>query len=621
MTSAIRRRNDRLGSRIRAISVAFVALPVVLVLAGGSANAVTALNEIRYTPDIAAVLGLPATTTVTPREIGQTFGASGTVFTLGLGAIPDGTRVVAYHRRADASHLFVVDVATALGGTVCTPRDVIGYDGANYSKFFDGVAAGIPDGVRINGVALVDSATLQLSFDTTVALSGVTFTPRDIAQWNNPGFSKAFDGAAAGLPDGTVLQDFDRLSRSDVNGHLLLTFDTAGAIGALSYDRSDVLEYTPGAPGTWEINFQGTARSSGWSSADLTGVWAMASAIPPTAVTQTATGVTTAGATLHGSVNDNGADTTITFEYGLTTGYGSSAVATPNPLPGGSGGTSISATTGALVCGQTYHYRISATNNQGTNHGLDVTLQAACPPPTVVTEAATGVTFTGATLNGHVNDNGTATVANFDYGASAPAYGTNIAATPSPVGAGAGITAVSGTIAGLVCGNTYHFRVNANNGNGGTQSGADLTFATPACLPPAVVTAAADNVGSTSAMLHGSVSDNGASTTVVFEYGLTNTYGSSVAAVPGTVAGGAGTTAVAAAISGLGCGLVYHYRVTGDNGVGGLQVGADLVLTTAACVNGNSAVAVPTLDRLALALLAAMLASLALGTRGRRRRR
>ena len=105
--------------------------------------------------------------------------------------------------------------------------------------------------------------------------------------------------------------------------------------------------------------------------------------------------------------------------------------------------------------------------------------------PTATASAATGVGAVGATLNGTVNDNGTATTVTFDYGTTT-AYGTNVAATfNGTIAAGAGGStgkAVSVTLTGLSCGSTtYHYRVQAVNATGTTYSTPDQSFTTSAC--------------------------------------------------------------------------------------------------------------------------------------------
>ena len=50
-----------------------------------------------------------------------------------------------------------------------------------------------------------------------------------------------------------------------------------------------------------------------------------------------------------------------------------------------------------------------------------------------------------------------------------------------------------------------------------------------------------------------------------FEYGLTTTYGTTVAATPAAVTGTA-TTPVSATLNDLLAGTIYHYRVVATNG-------------------------------------------------------
>ena len=67
-------------------------------------------------------------------------------------------------------------------------------------------------------------------------------------------------------------------------------------------------------------------------------------------------------------------------------------------------------------------------------------------------------------------------------------------------------------------------------------------------------------------------------TTVTFEYGLTEAYGSSVAAIPSTVTGN-NSESVSAIISGLNSGITYHFRIKAEN-AHGTTYGSDMLLTT-----------------------------------------
>jgi alpha-tubulin suppressor-like RCC1 family protein/phosphodiesterase/alkaline phosphatase D-like protein len=96
--------------------------------------------------------------------------------------------------------------------------------------------------------------------------------------------------------------------------------------------------------------------------------------------------------------------------------------------------------------------------------------------------------------------------------------------------------------------------------------------------PPVVTTVAATAVGDHQAALNGTVAANGPEATVGFEYGFTDSYGSKIAAIPGTVSG-ATDTAVSATLSGLLAGVTYHYRALASS-ASGLTMGEDRTFTT-----------------------------------------
>jgi hypothetical protein len=83
-------------------------------------------------------------------------------------------------------------------------------------------------------------------------------------------------------------------------------------------------------------------------------------------------GVTITGATLNAAVNANYASSTVTFEYGLDSGYGATISATPATVTG-SADTSVSAILTGLTPGTSYHFRVTGSNIGGTSHGSDMT--------------------------------------------------------------------------------------------------------------------------------------------------------------------------------------------------------------------------------------------------------
>ncbi len=301
---------------------------------------------------------------------------------------------------------------------------------------------------------------------------------------------------------------------------------------------------------------------------------------PPTATTNAATALTANGATLNGTVSSNGASTTVTFDYGLTAGYGSTIAATPSPLAAGASGAAVSAAVAGLACNTLYHFRVKGVNSAGTTNGGDLTFTTSACVPTATTSAATSLSTNGATLNGTVSSNGASTTVTFDYGTTV-AYGSSATAAQSPLAAGASGSAVSAAVTGLTCGTLYHFRVKGVN-SAGTTNGSDLSFTTSACAAPTVTTNAATSLTTSGATLNGTVSSNGASTTVTFDYGTTVSYGTSATAAESPLAATASSSAVTAAITGLTCGTLYHFRVKGVN-TSGTSNGSDLTFTTSAC--------------------------------------
>ena len=112
------------------------------------------------------------------------------------------------------------------------------------------------------------------------------------------------------------------------------------------------------------------------------------------------------------------------------------------------------------------------------------------------------------------------------------------------------------------------------------QLGGSHSVAMAASPPaPVVATLAASPLLDMAATLNGSVKANGsASTSVFFDYGLTASYGSRIAATPGTVSG-LTSTQVSASISGLLSGTIYHYRVIATSELG-TSIGDDMTFTT-----------------------------------------
>ncbi|MEI7897879.1 MAG: hypothetical protein WCJ26_12650, partial [bacterium] len=103
--------------------------------------------------------------------------------------------------------------------------------------------------------------------------------------------------------------------------------------------------------------------------------------VAPTVVTNLASNITTTGAQLNGTVTANSSTAaTISFEWGLTTGYGNTIAGIPATT---TGNTSVNplASISSLLTNTTYHYRCVAVNSVGTTYGLDQSFLTGCPAP------------------------------------------------------------------------------------------------------------------------------------------------------------------------------------------------------------------------------------------------
>ena len=96
--------------------------------------------------------------------------------------------------------------------------------------------------------------------------------------------------------------------------------------------------------------------------------------LPPTGfpivITNPATLITGHSATLNGTVDPHASSTTVYFQYGTTTSYGSR---TPDQIKTGNTYQNVAANISGLTAHTTYHFRIVGTNTVGTRYGTDKT--------------------------------------------------------------------------------------------------------------------------------------------------------------------------------------------------------------------------------------------------------
>jgi hypothetical protein len=223
------------------------------------------------------------------------------------------------------------------------------------------------------------------------------------------------------------------------------------AVGYAGWERTTLAEYWNG--GEWSI--QSTPNPSGALASKLSGV----SCSSPTACT--AVGVYATNSAPRESLEVLG-------EHWNGTTWTMSGMPTPSVEMGGFraqtfDGVSCTKATTCVVVGA----YVNSLRHYSSVAEREYT------PPTATTEAASGVSESGATLNGTVGPEGRDTHYHFEYGTTT-SYGTSVPVPEADAGSSAPTVKVSQAVTGLSRHTTYHFRLVATN-SVGTTYGTDET--------------------------------------------------------------------------------------------------------------------------------------------------
>ena len=293
-------------------------------------------------------------------------------------------------------------------------------------------------------------------------------------------------------------------------------------------------------------------------------------AVAPTVNTTAASDITATTATLNGNITSDGgaAITARGFVYAISNaGLTIGTTGVTNVIVSGTTGVFTENITG-LTAGTKYYYRAYATNSFGTTYG-EVQSFTTSAKPTVSTAAASDITSSTATLNGHITSDGGATI-------TARGFVYAISNADLTIGA-TGVTnvIVSGTtgtfnsaITSLTAGTMYYYTAYAIN-SVDTTYGEVQSFTTLAVAPTASTTAAT-GITATTATLNGDItSDGGAGITARgFVYAISNTdliigtTGVANVVVSGT------TGVFTENITGLTAGTEYFYTAYAINSAG-----------------------------------------------------
>ena len=281
----------------------------------------------------------------------------------------------------------------------------------------------------------------------------------------------------------------------------------------------------------------------------------------PAVLTDSVTNITISSATVGGEVTDE--------SNGVVTERGVVYSTTPNPtvennkVVCGSGKGSFTCNLTDLQDGVTYYVRAYAVNEKGTAYGEEKSFRTIeIVVPTVTTSAPTDITISSATVGGEVTEDGNGVVTERGV-----VYGT----TPNPtvesnkVISGSGKGAFTCNLTALQDGVTYYVRAYAVNEKG-TAYGEEKSFQTIEIVVPTVTTSSAMDISYASAMVGGTVTDDGGAS--VTERGVVYSTSSNPTVENNKVVSGSGKGTFSSKLTYLQDGVTYYVRAYAVNSKG-----------------------------------------------------
>ncbi len=321
----------------------------------------------------------------------------------------------------------------------------------------------------------------DLDFDTTFAaaeLSGAP-APTDIAI--DPGATSAGDATddrilvvkpctAVLCPDATLATE-RRIKELDTSGALQETHMDHAGIGVVQGIGTDI-----DSDRIYVSSTTGAHR-----------VYVLDDTVAPDAVLDPIASFDAHSATFTGTVDPNGALTGWRFEYVEDDEFQVNGFANATKIPTadasagyGDSPLDVERTALHLKASTTYHVRLVAKQSFGADAdvGGPLSFTTDSTAPHILGAKAT-VGITDATLRGSFNPENEGTDYYFEWGADS-SYGSSTPVQSVPPGTNP--VTISEDLSGLTPGQTYHFRLVAENGTGETL-GDDVTFTVPSEAP------------------------------------------------------------------------------------------------------------------------------------------
>jgi|GEM_PF-4537190 gliding motility-associated-like protein len=402
-------------------------------------------------------------------------------------------------------------------------------------------------------VAIISNANVSLSVPVTVSTialtSGIlTTTPTNILTVTTTGINGITGGSNTAYINGPVkwnlgaaagLYKFPMGSGTCTPDYLPFTLNKA--TGATT---ATVQAFTPGSGGTADITLGALSSTEYWSFA-----------------------------------------TTAALSSGSTISLSRSTPLPITPLAAIAQSTTGATGTYTSLAGTAVANGVNNSNTISTNTSLFYTLGA---PPIVSTLAATSITTTTVTLNGAFNT-GSSKTTSFNYGTSAPAYGTTVNTLLSPINSSTA-TLDSQFVTGLIANTVYHYLA-----TDGTDNGSDVTFIT-APNPPVVGTPNTPTVSGFTATWSAPAAMGNAPYTYTIQVSTDPTFATGVITQTGIASG---TPTSSYVFTTLASATQYYYRVEAVNATANSAWSATstpistLIFPTPACTSGGGSVTDP----------------------------
>jgi len=343
-----------------------------------TANLVLNGNGATRTLTVLPAANAFGTSTITVKVTDADLGEQTDTFLLTVNAVNDAPTITAISEQAilpnastGALPFIILDVETAAASLVLgkgssnqtlVPLNNITLGGSGSSRTVSVTPASGQTGLATITVSVSDGAIttpttflLRVSNNNanlaSLTLSSGTLSPAFVQ--GTVTYTTTVPNAAATITATPTLADVNATVR--VNGNLVTSGTPCGSIPLSVGSNAAITVLVTAQDGTTKTYSVAPTRNP-----------------LPAATTLASTSIGSSTATLNGTVNPQGVSTTVTFQYGTTTSYGSTATVIGSPFTGSSA-TSVSAGLTGLLPGTLYHYQVLAANATDSTPGSDMT--------------------------------------------------------------------------------------------------------------------------------------------------------------------------------------------------------------------------------------------------------